>query len=188
MLATSLYSDPELLKLLRENDETAFTEIYRRYWQSLFFMAHKRLSSAEDAKEVIQNVFFNLWNKRHQLEIQTLSLYLAGMTRFAVYRHLSNEKRRVEQLRSYQINKADRAAPLSDFDNRQILEILMQFTEGLPEKYRIIFIHNKLLDKPLEEVAEQLGISPRTAEAYLTKVMQIMRSHRQKLALSLLFL
>lgn len=151
-------------------------------------MAHKRLVSIEDAREVLQNVFFNLWDKRARLEIQSLPLYLAGMARFAIYRFLANEKRRTNVLRNFRQLQGGRVADTFDLENKQLLDVLTRFTEHLPDKYRIVFIHNKLLDKPLEEVARQLGVSPRTAEAYVAKVMHIMRNHRQKLVFPLLLL
>jgi RNA polymerase sigma factor (sigma-70 family) len=185
---TNLYSDEQLLKQLQTGNEAAFTEIYNRYWEQLFFMAHKHLASAEDAKEIIQNVFFNLWQKREKLEIQSLPLYLAGMTRFAIYRFFGNEKRRSNILKNFQQTEAHKVTESFDFDNKQLLEILTQLTNELPEKYRIVFIHHKLLDRPLKEVAEFLGVSPRTAEGYVTKVMEIMRHHRRKLSFTILLL
>ena len=184
----SQYAEQEELSRLAKGDEGAFTEIYNRYWERLFFMAYKRLSSAEDAKEIIQNVFLTLWQKREVLQIQNLPFYLAGMTRYAVYRHLSNEKRREDQLKKIRYSESNKIADSFDLDNKQLLDILSNLTNELPEKYRIVFIHHKLLDRPLEEVAEQLGVSPRTAEGYVAKVMEIMRKHRRKLSFSILML
>lgn len=186
MKQTNLYSDEQLTKQLQAGDETAFTEIYNRYWERLFFMAYKRLSSAEDAKEVIQNIFFNLWQKKEKLQIQSLPLYLAGMTRFAIYRFLGNEKRRTDVLKNFQQIETHKVADSFDHDNKQLLEILSRFSNELPEKFRLVFIHHKLLDRPLEEVAELLGVSPRTAESYVTKVMEIMRHHRRDLSFAIL--
>lgn len=186
MKQTNLYSDEQLTKQLQAGDETAFTEIYNRYWERLFFMAYKRLSSAEDAKEVIQNIFFNLWQKKEKLQIQSLPLYLAGMTRFAIYRFLGNEKRRTDVLKNFQQIETHKVADSFDHDNKQLLEILSRFSNELPEKFRLVFIHHKLLDRPLEEVAKLLGVSPRTAESYVTKVMEIMRHHRRDLSFAIL--
>ncbi len=186
MQPTAAYSDEILLNRLKAGDEAAFTEIYNQYWQQLFFMAHKRLQSGEDAKEIVQNVFLTIWTKREQLSIQSLPMYLAAMTRFAVYRHLANEKRRSDQIQQLQLSSRLTEA-VFDLDNKQFLEILTQLSNSLPEKYRLVFIHHKMLDRPLEEVARELGVSPRTAEDYVTKVMAIMRQHRRKLAFSLFF-
>lgn len=174
----------ELLRHLASGGEQAFTVIYNRYWKPMFFIAHKKLQSVEDAKEIVQGVFFTLWQKRENLLINDLSLYLAAMTRYAVYRHISKEKKRKDQLKKIEKNIKPTAA--FDVENKQLLELLNRFTNKLPEKYRIVFLHHKLLDKPIEEVADQLGVSPRTAEGYVSKVMALMRNHHKKVAFSLL--
>ncbi len=180
-------NDNELLSLLK-NDEEAFTEIYNRYWERLYFMAHKRLQSAADVKEIIQDVFLSLWQKRFTLQIESLPLYLAAMTRYAVYRHLAGEKRRKFHLQVVHRHEAERVGAAFDLDNKQFLEILTKLSNAMPEKYKLVFICHKLLDRPLEEVAQQLGVSPRTAERYVTEVMKIMRNHREKLVFSTVLL
>src|SRR6185312_3150226 len=94
-------------------------------------------------------------------------------------RHLSNEKRRdgmVKQFGQHQANVMN-----IDIDNKYLLDLLNRFTNDLPEKYKIVFVHHKLLDRPLEEVAEKLGVSLRTAEGYVSKVMEVMRKHKRSL-------
>jgi RNA polymerase sigma factor (sigma-70 family) len=177
------YSDEQLVKLLKNSDDAAFTEIYHRYWQQLFFVVHKRLQSASDSKEVIQNVFLNLWEKRTVINISSLPAYLAGMARYAVYRFWANEERSKSFLAT--VPSSD-TTELLDIENKQFLEMLTKFSDTLPEKYRIIFISHKLLDQPLEQVAKDLGVSPRTAERYVSKVMEIMCAQREKVAFSFL--
>ncbi|GAO43070.1 RNA polymerase sigma factor [Flavihumibacter petaseus] len=183
MLETAAeHIEPELLRQLKAGSEAAFTRIYHLYWERLFFMAHKRLGMREDAREVVQNIFLTLWQKKESLDIQSLPLYLGAMTRYAVYRHLANEKRRESHLKHLQNKQARFVAETIDLENKQLIEILTRLSNDLPEKYRVVFIHHKLLDQPLEDVAARLGVSPRTAEAYVARVMAIMRQQMQKLA------
>lgn len=175
------YSDERLLDLLKKSDETAFTEIYSRYWQKLIFIAHKRLHSADDAKEIVQNVFFKLWQKKQTLDIRSLPLYLSAMVRYAIYRFWANNERKRGNL---SVVSEEFHEPEPAIENKQLLELLTNFAETLPDKYRIVFISHKILDQPLEEVAEQLGVSPRTAERYVSKVLEIMRNRLDKIALS----
>jgi len=98
-----------------------------------------------------------------------------------------SEKRRTGLLKDFS-NGSKKTADSFDIDNRQLLDILTQLTNGLPATYRIIFIHHKLMDQPLDQVAEELGVSSRTAERYVEKVMSIMRNHRNKLAFTLFIL
>lgn len=180
-------NDIALLKSLKEGDETAFTEIYNQYWERLYFMAHKRLQSAQDAEEIVQQVFLTLWHKRASLSIQSLPFYLAAMVRYAIYRHFANQQREAERSGNLQALFPD-AAPVFDVDNRQLIEILGKFAGELPAKHRIVFLQHKLLDRPLQEVASELGVSLRTAEGYVTQVMQVMRKRRESLAMALLFI
>ena len=78
------------------------------------------------------------------------------MARYAVYRALSKEKGKKEYLlkeRSKEIN----TIPI-DIDNKQLLDLLNNYTEKLPEKYRIVFLHHKLLDEPIESVAHKMSL------------------------------
>ena len=178
-------NDIALLDLLKDGDETAFTEIYNQYWERLYFMAHKRLQSAQDAEEIVQQVFLTLWHKRASLSIQSLPFYLSAMVRYAVYRHFANEQRASERTGTLQAVAPD-MAPAFDIDNRQLIDILNKFADDLPAKHRIVFLQHKLLDRPLDEVASELGVSLRTAEGYVTHVMQLMRKRRESLAMALL--
>ena len=183
MIDSSPDTELHLLEQLRLGSEDAFTAIYKLYWEKLFFVAFKRLQVADDAKEVVQEVFLTLWQKRNTLQIQSLPLYLSAMTRYAVYRMTANNVRKKDQLKE-KSHQAQKSIGALDLDNKQLLDILVQLSNELPEKHRIVFIHHKMLDQPLDEVAQMLGVSVRTAEGYTAKVMEFMRRHRQKLSLS----
>jgi RNA polymerase sigma-70 factor (family 1) len=171
---TSL-SEQELLRLLQQNDDLAFQELYNRYWSKLFYVSHKRLKSAMAAEEIVQDVFFTLWRKRNTLQIGNLSHYLGAMTRYAVYRYLAAEKRRAEN--EGEAGKESPALVPGELliDNKHLLEMVKQLANELPEKCRMVFIYNKIDDQTLPEVAKRLNISLKTAEAHLTKALRVIR-------------
>jgi RNA polymerase sigma-70 factor (ECF subfamily) len=169
------YQENILINLLQKGDEQAFADIYNQYWDKLYFLAHKHLRSAQAAEEIVQDVFLALWRKRMELQIQSLSLYLAAMTRYAVYRYVAKEKREKEKgIGLSKITDSD-IDGTEAIQNKQLLDLIKNLTHLLPEKCRLVFIHNKLLDQPLSEVAAHLGISQKTAEAHLTKALKIIR-------------
>lgn len=170
------YTDDALLDLLKAGDQAVFTEIYNRYWDKLYYVAYSHLKDSFSAEEVVQTVFLSLWNKRETLDIQALPVYLAAMTRYAVYKHLAKEKRRSE-VETQASAKMAKLTTLDDaIDNKAVMEMVRKLTNVLPEKCRMVFIHNKLLDLPLEEVARKMDISIKTAEAHITKALKIVRS------------
>ena len=58
-----LLSDNTLLSYLRNGDNLAFEEIYKRYWQALLNATYKRLQNKDASMDVLQNVFTDLWAK-----------------------------------------------------------------------------------------------------------------------------
>lgn len=168
--------DTELAALLREGKEGAFTEIYNRYWRKLYFTAHKLLKSSEKAEEVIQEVFITLWEKREDLNIQSLPLYLAAMTRYSVYRVFSQQKKYQQiEIDSIKVEPGS-IGDVESIEHTILLDIIEKLSNSLPEKCRLVFIRNKLMDQSIKDVAAELNISTKTAEAHLTKALKIMRA------------
>ena len=169
-------TDAELLQLLQQDHAPAFRELYQRYWDKLFYLAHKRLQSAAAAEEIVQDVFLILWEKRNSLAIVALPAYLAAMTRYAVYRYLAKEKRMVEQRQVLGRMAKQGVSEEPAIDNRLILDMVKKLSCKLPEKCRLVFIYNKIDDQSLPDVAKKLKISVKTAESHLTKALRVIRT------------
>ncbi|SEM32406.1 RNA polymerase sigma-70 factor, ECF subfamily [bacterium A37T11] len=175
MADCSKYTEPELLLLLKEGNERAFTEIYKRYWDKLYYLAHRTLRSAAEAEEVVQDVFVKLWNKHTSLDIQVLPVYLAAMTRYAVYHHLAGQKLQQERIAALKLELPTSTSMENSIEHKLMLEIITELSNQLPEKCRLVFQYNKLQDKALIDVAKELNISEKTAESHLTKALKIIR-------------
>lgn len=179
--------DNDLFALVKKDNELAYTELYNRYWQKLYFVAHKHLKSDAESREVVQEVFFTIWAKRQSLDIISFSAYVAAMARYAVYVSLAKKKKQTEKINEEVINKQTHPATLTDLlENKWMLERISALSAALPEKCRLVFIKNKLLDESLTQVAADLNISPKTAEVHLTKALKIMRDKLGDVALFLM--
>src|SRR5699024_4484407 len=65
------YRDKQLIALISEDNSEAFKQLFDRYWEPLFAAAVHRLQSDELAKDVLQELFIGLWEKRGSLTIQS---------------------------------------------------------------------------------------------------------------------
>lgn len=169
-------NDEELIHLLKNGDELSFTEIYDRYWDKLYFIAYKLLKDTSVAEEIVQEVFLTLWKKRESLLIKSISPYLAAMTRYAVYRQAAQIKNAKRQENLLGMLNAEATLEI-DIDQKNLLEIVTEMSNKLPEKCRLVFQYNKLQDMSLVEVAENLNISQKTAEGHLTKALRVIRAN-----------
>jgi RNA polymerase sigma factor (sigma-70 family) len=141
-----------------------------------YFVAHKHLKSDPEAREIVQEVFFTIWAKRRSLVIESFPAYVAAMARYAVYVTLARKKRQTEKISEEEIHKQTLPATLADLlENKWMLEKISALSAALPQKCRLVFIKNKLLDQSLTQVAADLNISPKTAEAHLSKALKIIR-------------
>ncbi|WP_119078595.1 RNA polymerase sigma factor [Chitinophaga alhagiae] len=182
MSVFSSLEDKVLFEHIRKDNVSAFRELYDRYWNKLFFVCHKRLPSAAICEEIVQDVFIVLWKKRHALEIDHPSRYLATMARHAVYHHLARENRQEEARHRYLHKGPSTAAGLEEaVDNKMMMELVKKLADNLPEKCRLVFVYNKIEDKPLSEVAGMLKISPKTAENHLTRALKNIRLNLARL-------
>lgn len=181
------YKIQNLMRRLKHGDEKAFVIIYNHFWEKLYYIAYRKIESQAAAEELVQDVFLNLWNKRAHLEIESLSAYLAAMTRYGVYRYYARE-RVLQNRMEASYNGALQEENLSDeIHNKLVLDKIFELSNELPEKCRLVFQYSKLEDQPLKEIAERLNISPKTAEAHLTKALKTVRLNLRGFLIILLY-
>lgn len=174
---TSYYSlsDQDLAQLLVQGKEDAFTEIYQRFWEKLMAIAFNLTKDQVLSEEITQEVFISLWDRRHIVQIGSLGGYLATAIKFSVFKHL------VRQRRQLQIIK-DNFVPAESFANEEervharfLTEYVGGIVEQLPEKCRLVFRYSRYEGLSIAEIASRLDISPKTAEAHLTKALKTIR-------------
>lgn len=170
-------ADSDLVRLLKSNDEYAFTELYNRYWKKLFVIAANRTIRPEDAEEVVQDVFTSLWRRRHSLILTSeLAHYLAVSIKYRIIKMLDkyhNQQRYIDSLVSNQQVDNSTQDWLA-FD--ELREELGRHVQQLPEKCRLVFQLSREEGYSQKQIAETLKISEKTVEAHLGKAFKTLRS------------
>lgn len=91
-MSRTFTTDQELIDRLLLNDTDAFEELYCRYWYSLYSYGMKKLHSSDDARQIVKNIFINLWETRHSIPANfSVSQHLYTAVRRSVVERL-NEK------------------------------------------------------------------------------------------------
>lgn len=168
-------SDEALLELLRSEHEWALKEIFDRYNIRLFRLAAGVLNDDDQAKDLVQEVFIDLWHRRHTSNIQVLSHYLSRAIKFQVLKHLRNGKLQDRHVKLAQ--KVQFANQTEDMLNFQELEIQLQKAiESLPPRCREVFFLSRYQSLSHKEISARLKISPKTVEAQISKALSILHS------------
>ncbi|PUZ25540.1 RNA polymerase subunit sigma-70 [Chitinophaga parva] len=168
------YTDPELLQLLRENNRSAYNEIYNRYWKKMLLVAWNHSRNEELAKDIVQEVFITLWEKRQQQDIQGLSAFLATAVKYQVFKHYRKEQRRTALAReNYTVETASQDEAL--LEARFLKDLIDGIVEEMPEKCRLVFHYSRNLGLNNHEIAEQTDVTRKTVENTLNRALRIIR-------------
>jgi RNA polymerase sigma-70 factor, ECF subfamily len=167
------------LSQLREGDENALRQLFNRYYPLLLTTAYRLVPDEETCKDLAQEVFVELWNKREQLEIRTsVRAYLQRATVNRTLNYIKTRKRTVLEEPADQARQADTSQVDIDqkADLQNLEDALHQAIGQLPEKCRIVFSLSRFEQLSHREIAEQLGISVKTIENQITKAMKFLRN------------
>lgn len=177
MTILSNLSDPELLVLLKDSNQAAFTEIYKRYWDRLYVVANNRLKDESEAEEVVQDVLFSIWKRRAGLQVQySLNTYLSVAIKYQVINRQSRAYQKANNLEF--LNEAHgEAADTTQlwFAERELKEQLTLAINKLPEKCRIVFLKSREEGMSNASIAEDLQISEKTVEAHITRALHTLK-------------
>lgn len=177
----NLASKEILLKVV-SGDESSFEKVYRYYFPRLNYFAKQYLLDAELSKNIVQDVFTELWDKRESLCLDTnLQAWLFTVTKNKSLKIISQLKARNNYdnfIKSRQLDINGKS--LSDFDTSSIVfEELQIKIEAALEKLtpgcRKIFKLSRFEDKKNREIAESLNLSIKTVEAQITKALRSLK-------------
>ncbi len=173
----SKYSDQELAALLVKGDSTAFAMIYNRYKASLYLHAFRTLRDEDEATDLVQEVFTNLWEKRESFSLKTsIASYLYGAVRNRVFNTIAHQKITSDYANSIQ-TFLDKGEFITDdlIREKELATIIDKEIAQLPEKMREVFLLSRNTDLSYKKIGEQLKISDKTVKKQVGNAVKILR-------------
>lgn len=164
-----------LFALLKQGDETAFEKIYKRYWVELYNSAYKRLPEKEKCKDIIQNVFADLWNRRNETDIENPAAYLHTAVRFQVLKQITRSPKNSFIATHFE---TELISPLSSDDcilEKEAKTLIELYISALPEKRRNIFVMHYYEGLSTANIALKLNVSRKTVQNQLTNASHGLR-------------
>ncbi|WP_430814212.1 RNA polymerase sigma factor [Carboxylicivirga sp. RSCT41] len=170
-------SEKIILQAIQSGDAGIYRELFSRYSTSLFYYAAKFVS-ADEARDVVQEVFLALWQQREKISINTsLSSYLFGVTRnkcLKVLRqhHGDADHLAIKEAEYYQSN----ADTIDSLIEQELSDKYQDAMRKLPPKCLEVFLMSRQEEMKNKEIAAKLGISEKAVEKHISKALKHFRS------------
>ncbi|HPD43006.1 MAG: sigma-70 family RNA polymerase sigma factor [Dysgonomonadaceae bacterium] len=162
-MGKKLYSDEELLSLLREPDtiREGFAKLVSEYSEQLYWQIRKMVLSHDDANDILQEVFIKAWssidNFRGEAKLSTW-LYRIAINESITFINKMRAQNNIsiDEDDSFLINQLEGD---EYFDGDETQKLLQKAVLTLPEKQRLVFQMKYFDEMKYEEMSEILGTS-----------------------------
>lgn len=165
------WTEEELFSHVKAGNKNAFEQLYRDHSGGIYCNLRRMTRDDELAKEILQDVFTKVWEKKAALNIdKPFQFYLFRMAQNSVtsfYRSIKRDKKMLENLQLLASEITHQ--PIETIKTGVEQELLLQAVDCLSPRRKKIFILCKLEGKSYEEVSKILGISVSTIGDHIVK-------------------
>lgn len=172
-----MLEDAYLLKELQKGNHHAFKTLYERYWEHLYAVAYHWLGAKEEAQEIVQEVFVELWEKRTALNIKkSFSSYLFAVTKYKVFDCID-----ARAVRKNYLSQVQRSSSAGTYGTENTLvfketqQRIADALEKLPVKTQQIFSLSREQELPYTKIAKMMNMSVKSVEYHITKTLKYLR-------------
>lgn len=159
---------PETLNELREGSHEAYRTIYLTYKESIEFFLFKLTRSEEEAREITQEIFVNVWEKRRQVDTaKSIKSYLYSIAKNSALNYFAHQK---------VVERYHTANPFTEeagcVSDEQLIaretELLIEIAVSrMPKQRRRIFELSQYEGLSNEEIATRLEMNKLTVANHL---------------------
>jgi RNA polymerase sigma-70 factor (ECF subfamily) len=185
------YIEVDFGRKLKTNEAgAAVEELFRTYYQPLCNYAFFFLKDIDESEEIVQGIFYNMWEKRASTEINTsVKSYLYTSVRNNCLNRIKHLKIRNKHRESVIISSersSDNA--MHRIISKELEVQIKSAIDGLPEQCGLIFKLSRHGDLKYAEIADHLDISVKTVENQMGKALKILREKLKSYLILLIFI
>jgi RNA polymerase sigma-70 factor (ECF subfamily) len=170
-------SDSEIIRRIRQGDKQEFEKLFRSSYASLVRYAKTILKDHDTAEEIVQDLFFRLWQDRGNLTIESsLNGYLFRSVHNKSLHFIEHQKVVDRHAGEIAASADQTAEPVTEaIYYSELQSKVARVLERLPERCGVIFRMSRFEGLKYNEIAEKLSVSLKTVEANMGKALREFR-------------
>ena len=155
-----------------------FEQVFKSHFKALHAYAFTILKNEVAAEDIVQQVFYKLWERREQTEItQSVSAYLYRMVYNDSLNFIKHQKVKAAHQSYTRHTMSEGTEHISrKLVAKELSEKIQVAMNKLPEQCRTIFQMSRFEELKYKEIADKLNLSIKTIENQMGKALKIMRA------------
>jgi len=170
--------DEQIALLLSKRDEVAFEQVFKTHFKNLHAYAFTILKDEDEAEEMVQQVFFKLWERSEHLSFSgSIAAYLYRAVHNESLNFIKHQKVKADHQMhvAYSMkNRSEQAQP--KMIRKELENKFREALNELPEQCRTVFQLSRFEDMKYKEIADKLDISVKTVENHMGKALKLLRT------------
>jgi len=160
---------------IKNGSVKSFEQAYYSWSEKIYTFVFRQCNSEEIADEVVQQVFVRLWEKRENLSLEhSLNIQLFRMSRTIFIDELRRAARARHYLDELQQKKTQNFTE-DNFEGKETLQMVNNAIESMPPVRKQVFLMSRIEHLSHQQIAEKLGISPKTVENHINLALKYLR-------------
>lgn len=159
-------------------DNVQFEETFKTYFVGLTAFAKKYVKDVDTSKEIVHDVFVNLWNKRDQIDpAKSIKSYLFTSVHNRCLNHIRDQKKFDTSIEDFDTETNNFTTEDNNYlEAAELEQKIHMILNELPEKCREVFKLSRFEGKKYKEIAEEMNISQKTVETHISKALKTLRA------------
>ena len=170
-------SSTAIVRSLAPKGVVAFEQLFKMHFRGLHAYAYTILKDDLVAEDIVQNVFFKVWEKRELLEIESShKAYLYKAVYHDCLNYIKHKKVKAVHAMHVVRQSNDKVENTSGkVLMTELKERIQAAMNELPEQCRTIFQMSRFEGLKYQEIADEMGLSVKTIENQMGKALKLLR-------------
>ena len=162
-----------LIEKMKAGDRDSFNMIFRRYYTPMVRFCIRFVGDADQAAEIVQDLFVKLWSGRERLSVSSsFESYLLRAVRNSAITYINKERAHAEVHERIFDGDSDETDPSETLQSNNLEQTYQKILAVMPEKRREVFLASRFDGLKYAEIAAKLNMSQKTVEAHMSAAIK----------------
>ncbi|MEP0986775.1 RNA polymerase sigma-70 factor [Ekhidna sp.] len=165
------------MKVTQSFSKNDLKRLYDEYFESIRGFIYYKCGDIDLADDLVQETFIKVWNKRDDIQRDTVKSFLYTIANNLLMNHFNHQKvvREYQKMGDTSMLTSSSASPQFIMEEAEFEKKLNAVIASLPPDCREVFLMNRIEKLKYAEIAERLNLSVKAIEKRMSKTLALLK-------------